>query len=105
MRFFKYLLLTPLAAIILIVAYANRGWVTVGFDPTGFSGVKPIEAPEYAALLAAMAVGVVAGGASTWLGQGGRRRALREAEIEIRRLRAELQAARFAAGPTLARSA
>ena len=105
LRMLNYLLLTPIAALILIVAYAFRGWVSIGLDPTGFSGLKPVDAPEYAALLAAMAVGVVAGGVSAWLGQGGRRRALREAEQEIRRLRAELQAARYAAEPVLARSA
>ena len=105
MRFFKYFLMTPLAALILFIAYANREWVTIGFDPTGLSGLKPVDAPEYAALLAAMALGVIAGGFTTWMGQARHRRALREAEIEISRLRGELQAQRFAAEPVLARTA
>jgi hypothetical protein len=105
MRFLAYLVMTPIAAVILVIAYANREWVTIGLDPTGYTGLQPIAAPQYAALLAAMAIGVVAGGVSSWLGQSGRRRALREAEIENRRLRGELQAARDAGAPVLARSA
>jgi hypothetical protein len=101
MRFLKYLVLAPIAALILIFAYANREWVTIYFDPVGFSGLKPVSAPEYAALLVAAAAGVIAGGAATWLGQGRHRRALRDAEAEISRLRGELQAARFAAHPAL----
>ena len=105
MRFFKFLLLTPVAAILLAFAFANREMVTIYFDPIGGYGVAPLPAPEYAVVFVAMALGVVAGGIAAWLGQGRHRRAAREAEAEVARLRHELQSARFSATPALARHA
>jgi uncharacterized integral membrane protein len=105
MRLLRYLILAPVAALILIFAFANREPVTIYFDPIGGHGLNPVQAPEYVALLLAMALGVVAGGAATWIGQGRRRRAARRAEAEAARLRQELQAARLAAAPALAKRA
>jgi hypothetical protein len=105
MRFLKFLVMAPLAAVLLIFAYANRETVTIYFDPIGGSGLKPVPAPEYVVLFIAAGLGVVAGGAATWIGQGKHRRAARAAEAEVARLRLELQAARFAAAPSLARPA
>jgi hypothetical protein len=105
MRVLKFLFLAPLAALILIFAYANREWVTINFDPIGGSGLTPLATPQYVALLVAMAFGVVVGGVSTWLGQSKHRRAAREARAEADRLRGELQTQRFAAAPSLARPA
>jgi hypothetical protein len=90
MRLLKFLIVAPIAALLLIFAFANREWVTIKFDPIGGSGLEPIQAPEYAVLLIAAGLGVVAGSVATWLGQGWRRRALREAEAEAARLRQEL---------------
>ena len=103
MRLLKYLILAPAAALILVFAFANREPVTIYFDPIGGHGLDPVQAPEYAALLLVMALGVVAGSAATWIGQGPRRRAARQAEAEAARLRQELQAARLAAAPALAK--
>jgi len=100
MRFLKLLFALPVAALILVFLFANREWVTINFDPVGGSGLAPAPAPLYAVLLAAAALGVVAGSAATWLGQSKHRRALREAEAEAARLRQELQQ-RFAPPPTL----
>jgi uncharacterized integral membrane protein len=101
MRLLKYLILAPVAALILVFAFANREQVTIYFDPIGGHGLDPVQAPEYVALLLALALGVVAGSAVTWIGQGRHRRAARRAEAEAARLRQELQAARFAAAPAL----
>jgi uncharacterized integral membrane protein len=90
MRFLKFLVLTPLAAIILIFAFANREWVTIYFDPIGGHGLNPVQAPEYVALLIAAAVGVVAGSVATWIGQARHRHAARAAQAEAQRLRGEL---------------
>ncbi len=105
MRLLKFIVIAPLAALILTFAYANRQWVTIYFDPTGGSGLKPVPAPQYAVLLIAMALGVVIGGVSTWMGQAKHRRAAREARAEAARLRGELQAQRFASAPAFARPA
>ncbi len=105
MRFLKFLLIAPLAALLLIFAYANREPVTIYFDPIGGSGLAPVAAPAYLALLIAAAVGVIAGSFATWIGQGVYRRAARRAEAESARLRNELQAARLGATPPLARRA
>ena len=56
MRVLKFLFLAPLAALILIFAYANREWVTINFDPIGGSGLTPLATPQYVALLVAMAL-------------------------------------------------
>jgi uncharacterized integral membrane protein len=104
MRVLRFLILAPLAALILIFAYANRAWVTINFDPFGGSGLAPVAAPQYVILLLAMAFGVVIGGVSTWLGQAKYRRAAREARAEAARLRGELQTQRIPA-PSLARPA
>ena len=104
MSVLKLLVFTPLAAILLIFAFANRDGVTIRFDPTGYTGLQSVTAPEYAALFAAMAVGVVAGSLSTWLGQSARRRALGEAQAEIARLHGELEVARSTPEMSLART-
>ncbi len=103
MRFLKFIVIVPVATLILIFAYANRQSVTINFDPVGGSGLKPVTAPDFEVLLIAMALGVVIGGVSTWFGQGKHRRAAREAKAEVARLRGELQAQRST--PSLARPA
>jgi Mn2+/Fe2+ NRAMP family transporter len=104
MAVLKLLFVLPLAAVLLAFAFANRGWVTVGFDPTGQNLLAPLEAPQYAVIFAAAALGAVVGGFVTWLGQGARRRAARLAEAEVMRLRQELQAARITAPAALVRA-
>ena len=101
MRLLKFLILAPVAAMLLIFAFANREPVTIYFDPIGGHGLNPVQTPQYVALLLALAVGVVAGGLTTWFGQGRRRRAARGAQAEVARLRQELQAARFASAASL----
>jgi hypothetical protein len=102
MRLIRLLLVAPIAALILAFAFANREWVTVYFDPIGGHGLEPVQARQYVVLLVVAGLGVVAGSAATWIGQGRHRRALREAEAEAARLRQELQAQRL---PTLTRQA
>jgi hypothetical protein len=96
MNVLKLLIVLPVAAVLLAFAFANREWVTIGFDPTGRNLIAPLDAPQYAVIFAAAALGALAGGFVTWLGQSARRRAARLAEAEVMRLRQELQAARIA---------
>ena len=104
MTLLKLILVAPLAAVLLAFAFANRDWVTIAFDPTGYVPLPPIQVPQYAAIFAAAAVGALAGGFLTWVGQSRHRRAARAAEAEAYRLRQELQAARIAPPRALVRT-
>jgi len=93
MRFVKLLLAIPTGAALVVFAHANRDAVTIQFDPVGTLGLPPVAAPLYVAIFLAAGIGVVAGGAATWVGQSRYRRAARDAQAETVRLRADLLAA------------
>ncbi len=81
----------PLTVIFVIFAVANRHLVTVSFDP--FNTVDPslaLTSPLFAVIIAALIVGVVAGGLATWFQQGRWRRAARRHEAEARDARVRL---------------
>ncbi|GEM_PF-4609001 len=78
----------PAALIIIVVAVANREWVTFSLDP--FSTTAPwfsVSLPLYALLLASIVLGMLIGGASAWFAQGKWRKAARRAEAEVRTLK------------------
>ena len=95
-RFLKSLVLLPVAAIVILLAVANRAPVRLSFDP--FSADAPVfsvDLPLYAILFGAVAMGIVVGGIFTWLGQGTTRAKVRphrreaaQYEREATRLRA-----------------
>ena len=66
----RVIVFVPLALIILFFSMANRGSVRIGLDPFAPSdGSGPsFEAPIFLVVLASMAIGVLAGGISSWLG-------------------------------------
>jgi uncharacterized integral membrane protein len=85
----------PLVVVLVGFAVANRQIVTVSLDP--FDAVHPAYAltlPLFAIVFVILIAGVVIGGAASWLGQRGWRRASRRHEAEARQLRAELDALR-----------
>jgi uncharacterized integral membrane protein len=89
------LILIPLAALIVLLAVANRAAVTVSLDP--FLAEKPAltaTQPLFVLLLSSLIVGVVIGGIAAWLRQARWRRAARRAEGEVRALRGETEALR-----------
>lgn len=88
-RFLKGLVLLPIAVVVILLAVANRGPVSLSFDP--FSEVPAITAtlPLYAVLFGAVALGIVVGGIFTWLGQGRARRTARSRGRTVRRLEEE----------------
>ena len=111
-RFLKYVLIAPAAILLLIFAFANRHFVTVSFGPFSSGDVPAfvITAPLFAVLIATAMLGVVAGAAATWLGQGRHRRAARQSRAEAEKWRAQAEAlkaekAAAAAPPSLARRA
>jgi uncharacterized integral membrane protein len=92
----KFIVLAPVAILLLVFAFANRHVVTVSFDPfvEGDIAAFAITAPLFLILILAMMVGVLAGGAATWLAQGKYRRAARHSRAEAERLRGEAQMSR-----------
>ncbi|MCO5091602.1 LapA family protein [Bosea sp. (in: a-proteobacteria)] len=95
--FFKALVLVPVALVIVLFSVANRGSVRVSLDP--FSRDLPMlsyEAPLFAVVLAAIAVGVLIGGLASWLAQGKHRKAARRSRRESEALRSETRALRSA---------
>jgi uncharacterized integral membrane protein len=98
-QFLKALILLPIAIAVVLLAVANRGPVKISFDP--FSGAAPefsATVPLYAALLAALAIGVIIGGIASWTTQSKHRRARRLTQREAQRLRAETERLRARTG-------
>jgi uncharacterized integral membrane protein len=89
----RVIVFVPLALIILFFSMANRGSVRIGLDPFAPSdGSGPsFEAPIFLVVLASMAIGVLAGGISSWLGHLSVRRAAKVARAEARKTRVEIE--------------
>ncbi len=91
LKFFKLLILVPIAIVILAFAIANRQMVSVSFDP--FSNPEAsgalIAAPLFILLFLALIVGVIVGGIATWFTQGINRRRARDARDDAERWRDE----------------
>ena len=88
-----FVIVVPLAVVIIAFAVANRELVTVSFDP--FTNVNPAYAatlPLFILIFVLVILGVIVGGA--WLGQAHWRRAARQGDAENRLLRQELGALR-----------
>jgi len=93
------IVLVPLAVILVAFAVANRQSVTVSFDP--FASGAPaasVTLPLFALVIVLLIIGVVIGGAASWLRHGRWRRAARRLDRELARLREELDMHRRAAG-------
>jgi uncharacterized integral membrane protein len=91
-RFLKALVLLPVAILVVLLAVANRGPVTVSLDP--FSGGVPefsFTLPLFALVFLAVMAGVVIGGIAAWLAQGKNRRARRQSRREVNSLRHETE--------------
>ncbi|MFN8831777.1 MAG: lipopolysaccharide assembly protein LapA domain-containing protein [Labrys sp. (in: a-proteobacteria)] len=90
-RFASLLVLVPVAALILVFAVANRRPVLLSFDPFNVDAPAfSLSAPLFLVLFAVLMIGVVLGGAASWLRQGRHRRAAREAREQVQRYEAEL---------------
>jgi uncharacterized integral membrane protein len=88
-------ILIPLAIVIIAFAVANRQIVTVSLDP--FSSEHPASSltlPLFVLVIGLVIVGVLIGGAASWLRHGHLRRTARRFERDIRELRSELASLR-----------
>jgi uncharacterized integral membrane protein len=87
-----WLVLVPLAIVILMFAVANREIVTVSFDP--FSSTRPaasVSVPLFVLIFSLVILGVIIGGIAAWLGQSGYRRAARLRHSDVAALRREIE--------------
>lgn len=86
-----WLVLVPLAIVILAFAMANRQLVTVSFDP--FSSAQPaasLTLPLFVLIFILVLLGVIVGGIAAWMGQSRYRRAARVLEGDVAGLRREV---------------
>ncbi len=87
-----WLILVPLAILILMFAVANREIVTVSFDP--FSETAPaasVSVPLFVLIFILVILGVIIGGVAAWLRQSGYRRAARQRDSDVTALRREIE--------------
>jgi uncharacterized integral membrane protein len=89
----RVIVYVPLGLLILFFALANRGSVKISLDPFpgGELGGASFEAPLFLVVLAAAALGVVAGGASSWLRHRQSRRIARQALSEAAKSKEEVE--------------
>ncbi len=89
----RIIVFVPLGLIILFFAMANRGSVRIGVDPFAANDASApfVEAPMFLVVLTSMALGVLAGGLSSWLGHLPVRRAAKVARAEAKKTRLEIE--------------
>ena len=86
-----WIVIIPIAAVIIAFAVANRQAVTVSFDP--FSAASPAYAatlPLFAVIFVVLILGVIIGGIAAWVGQHKWRHAARRLDGEVRSLQQEI---------------
>ncbi len=89
-RILSLLIAFPLGAALVAIAVSNRHSVQLILDP--FRPEQPalsVQLPFYAYLLGALVLGVMLGGAATWLGQSRWRRTARTQGHRAQRWQAE----------------
>src|SRR6476469_6826858 len=87
-----FLILIPLAIVIVMFAMANRQVVTLSFDP--FNAADPafvMTTPLFVLIFVLTILGVVIGGIAAWLRQGKWRRHARKLDADITALRREIE--------------
>ena len=92
-RILAAIVLVPLAVVIIAFALANRQPVRVSFDP--FSASEPaasVTLPLFALMIVLLIIGVIVGGAASWIRQGRWRGAARRFERDLAKLREKVRA-------------
>ena len=85
------LILVPLAVVLVALAVANRGPVTISLDPINTSDpVYSVQVPLFLLVFLLVIVGVLIGGIAAWLKQARWRRRARRLRAELRRSRDEV---------------
>jgi uncharacterized integral membrane protein len=87
----RIIVFVPLGLVFLFFAAANRGPVKIFLDPfpSGDAPAPFFESPLYLVVLASIALGVLAGGLSSWIAHGRYRRAAKVARADAKKARTE----------------
>lgn len=89
-RLASFLILSPLAIVLIALAVANRNLVAFTIDAFNpGSSLLTWQVPLFALLFAALAAGLLIGSFATWVAQGRHRRAARQNKAEAERLLAQ----------------
>ena len=84
-KIFLAIVVIPLGVVLVALAVVNRKPALLILDPFGGAEANlVVQAPLFLLLLGAFAVGLLVGGAATWLGQGKWRRLAREETRQAR---------------------
>ena len=93
--FLMALIVLPIAAVLIVLALANRTPVTLSIDPfTPATSIYSIQLPLFLVVLLSVAIGLIIGSVADWLQQGRYRREARHGRAELRRLEEEAEARR-----------
>ena len=90
-KILSFIILVPLAIILIVFCVANREAVTVSLDPIGTMPQLAFQAPLFILLMATIIVGVILGGCGTWFTQAHYRRKSWKRKYEVERLRREAE--------------
>ena len=93
-RILSFVILVPLAILLVVFCVSNRELVTVSLDPLGTMPQFTFGLPLFILLMGAVIVGVVLGGIGTWLTQSHYRRKAWKRRNEVERLRREAEEAK-----------
>jgi uncharacterized integral membrane protein len=93
-RILSFVILVPLAILLVVFCVANRAPVTVSLDPFGTMPQFTYALPLFIVLMGAVITGVILGGIGTWLTQSHYRRKAWKRRNEVERLRREAEEAK-----------
>jgi uncharacterized integral membrane protein len=90
LRFLKFLIIAPIAILLVMFGVANRQSVTLLLDPITRDGAGPsVTMPLFLFFFAVLATGIVIGYVASWFAQGKHRKAERHLKRECDRLTGE----------------
>lgn len=99
--FLKFLILAPVAVVLVLLGVANRQSVMLVLDPVSPAGAAfSLTLPLFAIIFAAILAGVIIGYVAAWFSQGVHRKAERQLKRECERLKVEREDLRAQAPAT-----
>ena len=90
-KILSFIILVPLAIILVVFCVANRELVPVSLDPIGTMPQFAFSAPLFILLMGSVILGIVLGGLGTWFTQAHYRRKSWKRKYEVERLRREAE--------------